>query len=245
MASEMPWRTLNARSVLAAQVVGAVRSYRTEAGEVHALAGVDMIVANGEVLAVVGPSGCGKTTLLHVLGGLDDLDAGKALIEGIEWQSLAKGERARLRRRQVGFVFQTGSLLSMATAAENVEVPLLLDGVKATERAERVELALDSVGLAGLGAHLPDQLSGGQQQRVGIARALVSRPRLLLADEPTGSLDSETARQITDVLLECARRSGTTVVIVTHDPTVAARADRVVELDSGRVVDAYRPADRL
>jgi putative ABC transport system ATP-binding protein len=187
------------------------------------------------VVAIVGPSGSGKSTLLYLLAGLDRPDTGRVLVGGVDWGTLRGAARARFRRRTCGFVTQTLALLPQATAAENVEVPLLLDGVPAAERRERVAAALDRVGLADSAAKLPDQLSGGQQQRVAIARALVPEPAVVLADEPTGSLDSATAGPVTELLLAAAQR-GTAVVLVTHNPAVAGRADRVLTLHSGRLV---------
>ena len=202
---------------------------------VKALEGASLEVAKGEVIAVVGPSGSGKSTLLFLLGGLDRPDSGAVKVAGVDWESLKGQERARFRRANCGFVVQGMALLPQATAGENVEVPLVLDGVEPAERARRTAEALDRVGLADQLAKLPDQLSGGQQQRVAIARALVGRPSLVLADEPTGNLDSKTGLVVTALLLDAAREGGAAVVMVTHDPTVAARADRVIEMHSGRL----------
>src|SRR5690349_2590571 len=194
-----------------------------------------MRVVRGEVVAVVGPSGSGKSTLLFLLAGLDQPDRGSVVVDGIEWTTLTGTERPRFRRRTCGFVAQGMALLPQATAAENIEVPLLLDGVDAAERTERVAAALERVELAAEARKLPDQLSGGQQQRVAIARALVNRPAVLLADEPTGNLDSATGQAVTQLLLATAAERDAAVVLVTHDPAVAAHADRIVELHSGRV----------
>jgi ABC-type lipoprotein export system ATPase subunit len=202
---------------------------------VRALDQVDLSVARGEVVAVVGPSGSGKSTLLFLLGGLDRPDEGTVSVAGIDWETLSGSERARFRRWNCGFVVQGMALLPQATAAENVEVPLVLDGVEQAERGTRVEDALERVGLAGESRKLPDQLSGGQQQRVAIARALVTKPALVLADEPTGNLDSSTGQAVTKLLVEGAAEPGSAVVLVTHDPAVARHADRIVELHSGRL----------
>lgn len=203
--------------------------------ELHSLSGVSLTVAHGEVVAVMGPSGSGKTTLLHLLGGLDYPDRGSVRLVGVDWQTLHGEARARFRRRTCGFVVQGNALLPQATVAENVDVPLMLDGVDTAERRDRVTEALERVGLANEAGKLPDQLSGGQHQRVAIARALVNNPAVVLADEPTGSLDSKTAETVVRLLLEAARHGSAAIVLVTHDPVVAACADRVVRLRSGRI----------
>jgi putative ABC transport system ATP-binding protein len=215
----------------AAETIDVTRTH----GSVRALDGVSMQVAPGEVVAVVGPSGSGKSTLLYLLGGLDQPDAGTVRVAGTDWSALNRDERAAFRARTCGFVVQGMALLPQATAAENVEVPLLLDGVEPDARAQRVAEALEQVDLADEAPKLPDQLSGGQQQRVAIARALVTEPAVVLADEPTGNLDSATGQAVTRLLVAAARDRGAAVVLVTHDPAVAAHADRVVELRSGRV----------
>jgi len=214
--------------------------YGTGRGRVHGLVDVSLAVTTGEVVAVMGPSGCGKTTLLHVIGGLDRPARGTVEVAGVEWSSVRGRRLATARRRTCGFVFQTLALLPAATAAENIEVPLLLDKVPAPERRRRVGDALQCVDLADKADHLPDQLSGGQQQRVGIARALVNRPALLLADEPTGSLDSATAQAVTRVLVDAAAAQGTAVLLVTHDPEVARHAHRTMWMHSGRFADNGR-----
>jgi putative ABC transport system ATP-binding protein len=196
---------------------------------------VSLIVAPGEVVAVMGPSGSGKSTLLQILGGLDDPDEGHALVTGVDWRTLRGRARARFRRRTCGFITQSMTLLAPATAAENVEVPLLLDRVPPAERRRRTDDALASVGLSDSRAKLPDQLSGGQQQRVAIARALVTEPAVLLADEPTGSLDSATAATVTQLLVDAAGERGTAIVLVTHDPAIAGYASRLVTLHSGHL----------
>jgi ABC-type lipoprotein export system ATPase subunit len=218
------------------------RTYRGGGEEVRSVDNVSLAVARGEVVAVTGPSGSGKSTLLYLLGGLDVPDEGHVRVTGVDWGSLRGGMRARFRRRTCGFIVQGLALLPPATAAENVEVPLLLDGVEATARGRRVAGALQRVGLAEHSVKLTDQLSGGQQQRVAIARALVAEPAVVLADEPTGSLDSATAQDIVRLLVAAARERDAAVVMVTHDPAVAAHADRVVALRSGRL-QAGMPAD--
>ena len=228
------------REAAAVEAIGLIREFKAGGVRVHGLDDVSLTVAPGEVVAVMGPSGSGKSTLLQVLGGLDDPDKGRALVAGVDWRSLRGGARARFRRRACGFITQSLALIEPATAAENVEVPLLLDRVPAAERRRRTEEALASVGLADSRAKLPDQLSGGQQQRVAIARALVTEPAVLLADEPTGSLDSATAAAVTELLVAAAGERGTAVVLVTHDPLISGYASRVVRMHSGRL---EQPAD--
>jgi ABC-type lipoprotein export system ATPase subunit len=219
----------------AVEAIGLTRTYRAGRQRVSGLVDASLAVAAGEVVAVMGPSGSGKSTLLYLLGGLDDPDRGRALITGVDWGTLRGRARARFRRRACGFITQGLALLPQATAAENVEVPLLLDGVAADERRRRTAEALDRVGVADVAAKLPDQLSGGQQQRVAIARALVTRPAVVLADEPTGNLDSANAEIITRLLVATATGQNAAVVLVTHDPSVAEHADRTVTLHSGHL----------
>jgi putative ABC transport system ATP-binding protein len=221
--------------VPAVEAIGVSRTYRAGRVRFRALAEVSLTVSPGEVVAVMGPSGSGKSTLLQILGGLDNPSEGRALVTGVDWRTLRGRARARFRRRTCGFITQSMALLAPATAAENVEVPLLLDRVRPAERRRRTDEALESVGLADSRAKLPDQLSGGQQQRVAIARALVTDPAVLLADEPTGSLDSATAATVTDLLVAAAGERGTAIVLVTHDPAVARHASRVVTLHSGHL----------
>jgi putative ABC transport system ATP-binding protein len=211
------------------------RTYPAAGRPVVGLQDVSLRVAGGEVVAVTGPSGSGKSTLLFLLAGLDRPDGGEVRVAGTDWRTLDGPARARFRRRTCGFIAQGMALLPQATAAENVAVPLLLDGVAPNDRQARVAWVLEAVGLAGESEKLPDQLSGGQQQRVAIARALVTRPAVVLADEPTANLDSATAQTITRLLLAAARERGAAVVLVTHDPDVARHADRLVRLRSGRL----------
>ncbi|MBK8181202.1 MAG: ABC transporter ATP-binding protein [Planctomycetes bacterium] len=207
--------------------------------EIALLTDVDLAVAPGEFVAVVGRSGSGKSTLLGLLAGLDRPSSGEVLIDGRAIQDLGQDELARLRREGVGFVFQSFQLLANFTARENVMLPLELAG-HAEPRREADRL-LSAVGLAERGHHYPSQLSGGEQQRVALARAFAARPAILFADEPTGNLDSETGRSILDRLVELRAREGTTLVLVTHDPAVAALADRTIRLAAGRVVTAPAP----
>jgi putative ABC transport system ATP-binding protein len=220
--------------------VSAVRLSRVHADgsrQVRSLDHVSLAVRPGEVVAVTGPSGSGKSTLLHLLGGLDRPDEGVVRLHGVDWNTLRGVDRARFRRHTCGFVAQGLSLLPQATTAENVEVPLLLDDVEPRQRELRVAAALGRVGLSDDAKKLPDQLSGGQQQRAAIARALVTEPLVLLADEPTGSLDSQNAAIVADLLVDAAREAGCSVLLVTHDPLVAARADRQLRLRSARLED--------
>jgi putative ABC transport system ATP-binding protein len=219
----------------AVEAVDVTRVHSGNGVPVRALDKVSLSVARGEVVAVVGPSGSGKSTLLFLLGGLDSPDEGTVSVVGTDWATLSGSDRARFRRSACGFVVQGMALLPQATASENVEVPLVLDGVEADERARRVSEALERVGLAEHGHKLPDQLSGGQQQRVAIARAVITEPAVVLADEPTGNLDFATGQAVTKLLLAAAGEREAAVVLVTHDPAVAAHADRTVELHSGRV----------
>jgi putative ABC transport system ATP-binding protein len=219
----------------AIEALEVTRTYRRGGHEVRSVDNVSLAVDRGEVVAVTGPSGSGKSTLLYLLGGLDAPDEGHVRVRGVDWASLRGAARARFRRRMCGFMVQGLALLPQATAAENVEVPLLLDGVDATARGRRVAEALERVGLAEHSVKLTDQLSGGQQQRVALARALMAQPAVVLADEPTGSLDSATAQDVVRLLVATARERGAAVVLVTHDPAIAAHADRVVTLRSGRL----------
>ena len=217
----------------AVEAAGLTRTYGNGSRRLPALQEVSLTVARGEVLAIMGPSGSGKSTLLFILAGLDRPDAGAARIIGTDWQTLEGRARAQFRRRNCGFIGQGLSLLPQATAAENVEVPLLLDGVALAKRGRLVAEALEQVGLSAHAAQLPDQLSGGEQQRVAIARALVLNPAVVLADEPTGSLDSVNGQAITRLLVAAASQRGSAVVIVTHDPAVARHAHRTVSMHSG------------
>jgi putative ABC transport system ATP-binding protein len=221
--------------VPAIEALTVTRTYHGGGHEVRGVDQVSLAAARGEVVAVTGPSGSGKSTLLFLLGGLDTPDAGQVYVTGVDWATLQGRARARFRRRTCGFIVQGLALLPQATAAENVEVPLLLDAVEPMARGRRVAEALERVGLAHHALKLTDQLSGGQQQRVAIARALVAEPAVVLADEPTGSLDSVSAEEIVRLLVAAARERDAAVVMVTHDPTVAAHADRVVALHSGRL----------
>ncbi len=219
----------------AVEAIDVSRTYGRRGRARLAIERVSLTVARAEIVAVMGPSGSGKSTLLHLLGGLDLPDDGVVRLNGVDWGTLRGSERARFLRRTCGIIVQGMALLPQATSAENVEVPLLLDHIDKEDRRRRVAEALERVGLTGRASQLPDELSGGEQQRVSIARSLVLEPAVVLADEPTGSLDSATAQVVVRLLVEAARERNAAVVLVTHDPAVAKHADRVVSLHSGRL----------
>jgi len=223
---------------------GVEKVYDTGSVQVPALAGVDMAVAAGEMVAIMGPSGCGKTTLLNCLSGLDTFDGGDVRIEGVSLSSMSDRERTAYRGRRMGFVFQFYNLLPVLSAVENVELPLLVARVEAREARRRALDALAMVGLAERATHVPEELSGGERQRVTIARSLVNDPAIVWADEPTGDLDSEMAQQIVDLMRRLNREHGLTFVIVTHDIAVGRRTDRIVRMLDGRVVGEERLEDR-
>ncbi|MCA5892405.1 ABC transporter ATP-binding protein [Isoptericola sp. NEAU-Y5] len=220
---------------------GLSRAFGTGAGQVHALADVSLEVEASELVVVVGPSGSGKSTLLHLLGGLDAPSSGRVWLGGgpdgavRELTAMAEEEQHAVRRSEIGYVFQAFGLVPVLSAAENVEVPLRLARTGVAERTERVAAALAAVGLSEHALQRPYELSGGQQQRVGIARALVTEPRVLLADEPTGQLDSGTAAVVMDLVRDLVRSRGVAAVVTTHDPELMARADRVLVLRDGRL----------
>ncbi|WP_456845263.1 ABC transporter ATP-binding protein [Cellulomonas sp. P5_C6] len=214
------------------------RTFGSGRSAVHALRGVDLDVEPGELVALVGRSGSGKTTLLNVVGGLDRPDQGSVLVDGVDVAALSDDEQALLRRDRVAFVFQTFGLIPVLTAAENVGVPMRLREAPVPERERRVEMLLDLVGLAPHALQRPDELSGGQQQRVAIARALAGSPRLLVADEPTGQLDSETGLSVMALIRGVVEAERMTALVATHDPVMIALADRAVHLVDGRLVDA-------
>ena len=214
---------------------GITKVYGQGQAALQALKGIDLDIASGEFLAVMGPSGSGKSTAMNVLGCLDTPTAGEYLFRGVHVERLTRDQRARLRRSYVGFVFQGYNLLARTSAQENVELPLLYRGESAVARREAAREALASVGLDGWGHHTPGELSGGQQQRVAIARAIVTRPTVLLADEPTGNLDTQRGREIMDLLRLLNVERGITVVMVTHEPDMAAYARRVVRFVDGQI----------
>lgn len=213
------------------------KTFRSGEIEVHALRGVDLTIGTGEMVAIVGPSGCGKTTLLNTLSGLDSFDGGEVTIEGTSLAKMNDRRRTDYRARRMGFVFQSFNLLPVISAVENVEMPLLVSGVRPARARKRALESLDSVGLADRASHRPMQLSGGQNQRVTIARALVNHPALVWADEPTGNLDVGSSTEVLALMQRLNKERGQTFVIVTHDPQVAALCERIVRMEDGEIVD--------
>jgi putative ABC transport system ATP-binding protein len=218
------------------QLQGVRKIFFTDEVETHALADVHLEIREGEYVAINGPSGCGKTTLLSILGLLDTPSDGSYLLEDKPVANLSPADRARIRNRRIGFVFQAFNLIGDLTVAENVELPLTYRGMSGGERTKRVQQALEKVGMSHRAKHYPVQLSGGQQQRVAVARAVVGDPAILLADEPTGNLDSTNGEAVME-LLRALHRGGATVCMVTHDPRYAKHADRSIHLFDGRVVE--------
>ena len=213
------------------------KTYDTGTVKVNALRGVDLKVKRGEMVGIMGPSGCGKTTLLNCLSGLDEIDSGEVLIDGMALHQLPDDERSDYRARNMGFVFQLYNLLPVLSAVENVELPLVVSGVGSTEARRRSMEMLDLVELADRADHIPGELSGGQRQRVTIARALVNQPAIIWADEPTGDLDSETAGEIVDLMVSLNRANGQTFIMVTHALEVGERAHRIVSMRDGLILD--------
>ena len=220
------------------ELSGIARTFRLGDSEVHALRGLDLAIGKGEYVAVMGPSGSGKSTLLNLLGLLDRPDAGTYKLEGRDVTTLSPDEQARVRSEHIGFVFQSFHLVPRLTAAENIALPMTLAGIAPAERTRRVERALADYGLANRADHRPHQLSGGQRQRVAIARALIKRPGLVIADEPTASLDSATATQMLDLMRELGHRDGAAFLIATHDERLTRRCDRVIALRDGVIATA-------
>jgi putative ABC transport system ATP-binding protein len=219
------------------QCVGLTKSYQKGATAVTPLKDLDLEVAKGSFLALMGPSGSGKTTLLNLIAGIDSATAGELRVGGQDVGRMSRGKLTRWRAEHVGYIFQLYHLVPILSAYENVELPLLLSSLSRRERRARVLTALDLVGLADRAQHIPAELSGGQEQRVAIARAIVGNPDLLVADEPTGDLDRETATQILDLLRELVTDHGKTIVMVTHDPRAAEAADKVLHLEKGRLLE--------
>ncbi len=219
---------------------GLSKVYRTEVVETYALRDLTLEVQEGEFVAVMGPSGSGKTTFLTIAGLLEELSAGEYWLDGVDTRGLTDKQRSRLRNEKIGFVFQSFNLISDLTVYENIDVPLRYRGLPAPERRKRIDAVLERVGLSSRAGHYASEMSGGQQQRVAIARALVGEPRLLLADEPTGNLDTQMARGVME-LLEDIHRRGATIVMVTHDPALAARAQRQVYISDGQIMALGMP----
>jgi putative ABC transport system ATP-binding protein len=221
------------------------RSFTLGDSQVHALQQIDLRIEAGEYLSVMGPSGSGKSTLLNLLGLLDRPNAGHYRLEGRDVTTLSADEQARVRRERIGFVFQSFHLVPRLSAAENIALPLMLAGLPAAERQQRVKRALADFGLETRASHRPEELSGGQRQRVAIARATIMQPALLLADEPTGNLDRATGQDVTR-LLEALNGAGVTLIVVTHDPAMGERAHRRITMEDGRIVgDLHQPAGTL
>jgi putative ABC transport system ATP-binding protein len=218
------------------------KTYRLGGGEVAALRGVDLAINRGDMVAIMGPSGCGKTTLLNCLSGLDEIDSGDVLIEGVSIKEMSDRERTRYRARRMGFVFQFYNLLGVLTAVENVEMPLLLASVPGKEARHKAHSLLGLVGLAERADHTPEELSGGERQRVTIARALVNDPAIVWADEPTGDLDSATSDDVMKLMRRLNQEQGITFAIVTHDISIGRRADKIIRMMDGQVVEEVYPA---
>ncbi len=217
------------------QARNVVKIYDTGNAKLHALKGIEFAVKRGEMVAVMGPSGCGKTTLLNCLSGLDDINDGTIWIEGEDLATMGDKKRTNYRARRMGFIFQVYNLLPVLSAVENVELPLLVANIKPSEARDRALAALDTVGLKEWAHHRPAELSGGQRQRVTIARSLVNNPAIVWADEPTGALDSKTAVEIMTLMRDLNRRNGLTFVLVTHDPGIGDRCDRIVRMRDGEI----------
>jgi ABC-type lipoprotein export system ATPase subunit/transcriptional regulator with XRE-family HTH domain len=226
----------NGQPPIMVEARGVYKSYGAEEFVVHALEDVSLCIEEGALVAVMGPSGCGKTTLLNVLSGLDEIEHGEIFVAGEPLHAMNDARRTGYRARHMGFVFQGFNLMPVLSAVENVELPLLVSGASVVAARKRALEVLDQVRLADRAHHRPNQLSGGQQQRVAIARALASEPAIVWADEPTGNLDSDTSREVLDLLLRLNRENGQTFVVVTHDPGVGELMDRIVRMEDGRIV---------
>jgi putative ABC transport system ATP-binding protein len=222
---------------------GVTKSYKMGEVEVHALRGVDVQIREGECVSIMGPSGSGKSTLMNILGALDQPTSGEYLLDGVNVSKLSETELARVRNKKIGFVFQNFNLLKRTTALRQVELPMIYSGV--SNRVKRAKAALESVGLGQRLDHLPSELSGGQQQRVAIARALVNEPAMILADEPTGNLDSRSGTEVMQIFQRLNRENGITIVFVTHDPWIARHTQRVIMLRDGKVIADRQIAEPL
>jgi putative ABC transport system ATP-binding protein len=226
------------------KLLGVTKVFLTDEVETHALAGIDMTIGRGEYVSIAGPSGCGKSTLLSILGLLDTPSKGSYTLNGRQVAELSPAERARVRNREIGFIFQSFNLIGDLSVFENVELPLTYRGMGGAERRQRVQSALERVGMAHRAKHLPSQLSGGQQQRVAVARAVAGEPLILLADEPTGNLDSKSGESVMDLMAEL-HQAGATICMVTHDPRYARHAQRSIHLFDGQVVEEPVEAEAL
>jgi putative ABC transport system ATP-binding protein len=213
------------------------KTYDTGKIKVKALRGVDIEIEKGEMVAIMGPSGCGKTTLLNCLSGLDDLTDGQVLIDGQDIHAMKDNKRTDYRAENMGFIFQSFNLLPVLTASENVELPLLVSGVRLKEARQKAEDALELVDLLEWKNHKPSEMSGGQRQRVTIARSLVNQPKIVWGDEPTGNLDTENSNDVMDLLIELNKKNKQTFVLITHDPSIGKRCQRTIEMESGLIVN--------
>ena len=226
------------------QAIDVVKTYDTGKVQVQALRGVNLVIRRGEMVAIMGPSGCGKTTLLNCLSGLDVVDSGRILVEGVDLATMSDNKKTEYRARRMGFVFQFYNLLPVLSAVENVELPLVVSGVPAREARRRAMEVLDVVHLVEWAHHKPSELSGGQRQRVTIARALVNEPGIVWGDEPTGDLDSVNAGEIMDLLQDLNQKHNQTFVLVTHDLGVAQRTERIIRMQDGQIIRDERVIDR-
>jgi len=218
------------------QVEDLVKSYQLGKVLIPALRGISFDVAKGEFLVLMGPSGSGKTTLLNLLGAIDKPASGRIFIDGRDITTLGEGELTKLRRHKIGFIFQFYNLIPSLTAVENVELPMLTAGVSRKDASKRALQLLETVGLAERVGHLPDELSGGEQQRVAIARALANKPSVILADEPTGDLDTKSGMEVVQILHDTSKKENATVIVVTHDPMVSEKADRILRMRDGQII---------
>ena len=222
------------------QVENLVKIYRLGKVSIPALRGISFDVAKGEFLVVMGPSGSGKTTLLNLIGAIDKPTGGRISIDGRDITTLGEGELTKLRRHKIGFIFQFYNLIPALTALENVELPMLTTGVSRKIASKRAFQLLETVGLAERVGHLPDELSGGEQQRVAIARALANKPSVILADEPTGDLDTKTGMEVVQILYDTSKKEEATVIVVTHDPMITEKADRILQMIDGNIIGEKR-----
>ena len=222
------------------QVENLVKTYQLGKVSIPALRGISFDVAKGEFLVVMGPSGSGKTTLLNLLGAIDKPTSGRIAIDGRDITTLGEGELTKLRRHKIGFIFQFYNLIPALTALENVELPMLTAGVSRKDASKRAFQLLETVGLAERVGHLPDELSGGEQQRITIARALANRPSVILADEPTGDLDTKTGMEVVQILYDTSKKENATVIVVTHDPMTTEKADRILQMRDGQIIGEKR-----